>query len=135
MGGLLARYVLPWPPSVNHYWKNTRRHGRPSRALTVAAANFRAAAIDVVLRQHGCSYPERIAGQFDVCVVHHWPDNRVRDVDNYSKGVLDALTHARVWFDDQQVRNLHQLDGANVRDGCVVVEIRKCTTDPREFQP
>jgi len=32
-----------------------------------------------------------------------WPDRRTYDLDNYWKGLLDARTHARVWFDDGQI--------------------------------
>lgn len=131
----LARYVLPWPPSVNHYWRNTRRHGRPSKSLTAAAEQFRAEAIAHVLCMCGGHWPARIDGPLDVTVIHHWPDRRVRDADNYSKGLLDALTHARVWHDDHQVRNLHLLDGERVKGGCVVVAIRPALTEPLEFRP
>ncbi len=32
------------------------------------------------------------------------PDNRTRDIDNYSKALFDALTQANFWIDDSQVK-------------------------------
>lgn len=135
MDDLFHRYVLPWPPSVNHYWKNIRRHGRPARALTAAASSFRNATIEHVLVMNGGHFPETMQGPLSVSITHHWPDRRVRDIDNYTKGILDALTHARVWFDDQQVRHMELLAGERVKDGCVVVEVRRATSTLRKFLP
>jgi crossover junction endodeoxyribonuclease RusA len=131
-------YLLPFPPSVNHYWKNARRYnGRGTayngKVLTDNAKAFRANAIEAVLKAHGHRYPTPITGRLDVTLTLYWPDLKAYDVDNYSKGVLDALTHARVWHDDVQVRNQHQLDGEVVNGGAVLVEIRECLHDPVPF--
>jgi crossover junction endodeoxyribonuclease RusA len=34
------------------------------------------------------------------------PDKRTRDIDNYSKALFDALTHANFWIDDSQIKKL-----------------------------
>ncbi len=131
-------YLLPFPPSVNHYWKNARRFASNGRAyrgkvLTKAADRFRSDAIAAVVKAHRNRYPTPINGRLDVTLTLFWPDLKARDVGNYDKGVLDALTHARVWNDDVQVRALHQLDGVVVKGGYVLVEIRECLTDPIPF--
>ena len=41
--------------------------------------------------------------EFEVRVNFYFKDNRRRDIDDYFKLFLDALTDARVWVDDRQV--------------------------------
>lgn len=138
MTDALRTYLLPFPPSVNHYWKPARRYSKrgtayTGRKLTDKAEAFRVAAIDAVIKAHGGRYPQPITGRLDVTITFFWPTLAVWDVGNFDKGVLDALTHAKVWHDDVQNRNLHQLDGEVVKGGCVLVEIRLTETEPVTF--
>jgi len=48
----------------------------------------------------------RISDHVTVHIEVYAPDWRWRDLDNLPKGVLDALTHARVWGGDHQVDEL-----------------------------
>lgn len=91
--------VLPWPPSVNRYWRNVQ--GR------------------TLISEEGRRYRDAVAGQ---ALEHRWPkhgdkrltvrieawvpDKRRRDLDNMLKAALDALTHAGVWDDDSQIDDL-----------------------------
>jgi crossover junction endodeoxyribonuclease RusA len=45
------------------------------------------------------------------------PDRRRRDIDNYTKAIFDGLTHARVWGDDSQVKDLRIRWGQAVKGG------------------
>ncbi|ASX26713.1 RusA family crossover junction endodeoxyribonuclease [Candidatus Williamhamiltonella defendens] len=97
------RIELPFPPSVNHYWVRTARRVY----LSEAAKRFKrltAAAVAEVQRQYG--HRRSFPGDVSVALTLYLPDKRVRDVDNYPKGVLDALTSAGIWADDAQVRSM-----------------------------
>jgi len=102
--------VLPFPPSVNGYWRHViipaRGAGTP-RAATLISAEGRKYAQDVAgtckaVRVSGL----RIDGDLAVSVTLYPPDRRARDVDNYCKALLDALTKAGVWHDDSQLSRL-----------------------------
>jgi crossover junction endodeoxyribonuclease RusA len=86
--------TLPFPPSVNTYWRNI------GRGRTIISKRGRQYRDDVV--GHVAAHPkaDMLADRLHVAITLHPPDNRRRDVDNYLKAPLDALTHAGVWADD-----------------------------------
>jgi crossover junction endodeoxyribonuclease RusA len=87
---------LPFPPSVNHYW-----HRRGARSfIGTAGKRFRAEVLETIKN------PPRLLGRLRVLVELVMPDRRRRDVDNYQKAALDALTHAGVYEDDCQIDEL-----------------------------
>lgn len=99
----LARAVcltLPWPPSVNTYW---RRRGH-QMFISKAGQCFRREVFAIV-HEHadnaGYAVPLRVA--LTLCP----PDHRRRDIDNILKSLFDALAHAGVYHDDSQIRRLH----------------------------
>ena len=112
--------TIPFPPSVNGYWRAVQ--GR--NILSKRGREYRKAAMAAVLSQRFSGMP--LDGRLWVSLDLHPPDRKRRDVDNYSKGSLDALTHAGVWVDDEQIDVLHLLrcppDKSNPR---VVVTITK----------
>ena len=93
--------ALPWAPSVNGYWRAFR--GR--QILSKKGRVFR----DDVLAAQAFFAPDLrdLSGRLEVTLELWAPDNRRRDIDNYIKAPLDALTHADVWGDDSQVDALH----------------------------
>ena len=108
---------LPWPPTVNSYYKVTRNGQRYLDKKVVA---FRKSVLDAVSQQApGLTLDETLF----VEVYLFPPDRRKRDVDNYMKGLLDALTEAEVWTDDVLIDQLHIFRGEIVTQGSVRVEI------------
>lgn len=108
---------LPWPPTVNSYYKITK-HGQ--RYLDKKVVGFRALVLDAVREQvPGLLLDEKLFLE----VYLFPPDRRKRDLDNYMKGLLDAYTHAELWVDDSQIDQLHIYRGEVLREGCVIVSI------------
>lgn len=112
--------VLPWPPSVNHYYGQTKRGKKLIKYITAKGKQFRE---DVITACHeqapGFNEPDKIYCEVTLYV----PDKRIRDLDNYMKPLLDALTHAKIWDDDSQIDQLPIYRGVLRKGGAVVLEI------------
>ena len=113
---MTLNFSLPWPPSVNHYWRmfNNRmlisRQGRTYRN-------------DVVKILLGLGSP-RLEHEIVMDLIAHFPDNRRRDLDNLLKGPLDAICHAGVYRDDSQIIDLRIRRGDLVSGGRIDVSIQ-----------
>jgi crossover junction endodeoxyribonuclease RusA len=117
-GGLMPRIELklPWPPSVNSYWRNvgTRtlisKKGRcyKNEVLKVVAAH----------RQRNF-----IEDRLDVKILLNAPSRARRDIDNSLKAILDAMQHAGVYRDDSQIDRIEVVRGEVVKGGSATVSI------------
>lgn len=85
--------VLPWPPSVNRYWRSVA--GRV--LISADGREYRSRVESMVPGERFGSSP------VSVCISAHFPDLRRRDLDNLLKAPLDALTTAGMWDDDSQI--------------------------------
>jgi crossover junction endodeoxyribonuclease RusA len=102
---------------VNSYYKVTRNG---QRYLDKKVRLFRALVAESIHEQlPGVTLDESLFME----VYLFPPDRRKRDLDNYMKGLLDALTEAELWVDDSVVDQLHIFRGAVVSDGSVRIEI------------
>ena len=119
---------LPYPPSVNNYW---RRVGNRT-LLSRAARQFRKRVSDLWFLEKNI-FHKRGFGDKHVAVniIVHPPDRRKRDLDNVLKPVLDAIQHAGLVNDDSQVKALSLKFAECIPDGKVCVTIVECheTTD------
>jgi crossover junction endodeoxyribonuclease RusA len=75
-----------------------------------------------------------MTGRVQVFIVLCPPDRRVRDIDNYEKPLIDALTHAHVWQDDSQIDDLHIVRGGIIRGGSVSLAISAITQPQQTLQ-
>ena len=91
--------VLPWPPSVNAYWRTFR--GR--MIISVAGREYRTAVAEQILLQRAAKH---FTAPLKVTIEAWRPDRRKRDLDNLLKAALDSLAHAGVFEDDSQIVDL-----------------------------
>lgn len=110
------RLELPYPPSVNHYW---RRVG-PGTLISREGRRFR----ERVLANLAAQGVRPLVGPLAVQVDLHPPDNRRRDIDNIAKALLDALAHGGAYEDDSQIVHLAIDKQKPVDGGKTVVRIR-----------
>lgn len=114
---------LPWPPSVNNYWKR----GKFGNVYVASAGKeYRAA----VLRRMK-TLTRRFRGSVALLIKCHPPTRRKYDLDNLNKAMLDSLTAAGLWGDDSQVADLHLVKAPPERGGRVEV----FATDMRDQLP
>ncbi len=118
----MVTLTLPWPPSVNHYWRMWRgrmlisRKGRQYRDAVVAIV--RATQVKPLL------------GPLAIHIELFPPDARRRDVDNALKALNDSLEHGGAFVDDSQIVWLLIEKSSNVRGGKVIVRICQCGPPP-----
>lgn len=95
MEAVTSAYELPYPPSVNHYW---RRVG-PRTLISRGGRWYR----ETVIAMLAAAGAERLSGKLAVHLILHPPDQRRRDLDNAPKALLDALQHGGLYQDDSQI--------------------------------
>ena len=117
------KLTLPFPPSVNTYWRAPNRGPLKGRHLISAAGRtFQSAACAAILDQLR-RLPKPSTEPATVEILLFPPDARRRDIDNYNKALFDALTHAGVWEDDSQVKKMLVEWGPIVKGGSVEITI------------
>ena len=108
---------LPYPPSINHY--------------------FRHLGSKVVISRRGRAFRVRVwwllrtmrvrpmTGELAVVVDVFPPDRRRRDIDNVQKALLDALQHGGLYEDDSQIVKLDIERRGCVSRGRTIVRIQE----------
>lgn len=121
-------FSLPWPPSVNTYWRHIILGGKHKKAraqtlLSEQGRDYRVAAI-AALRQAKVPVGA-LKGRLAVHAIAFPPDRRARDLDNLWKGVLDALKHAGTIVDDGDIDDLHMVRGIVRPGGLIELKVRE----------
>lgn len=121
----VVELTLPFPPSVNHYW---RRLGN-RYFISEDGQSFRAAVGNIVLAESLTNGLRPFQCHVEMEVDLHPPDNRRRDVDNFGgKAIGDSLKHAGLYLDDSQIKKLTVEMREVVKGGKAVVRIRERKT-------
>ena len=110
-------FTLPWPPSINGYWRAFRNR----QIISKRGREYRTNAVNQ-LKELGL-FNENIAKPLSVTLTLNPPTLRRYDVDNFNKALFDALTHGSFWLDDEQVCKLTIIKGEKIKGGNVIVKV------------
>lgn len=141
---LALSFWLPWPPTVNTYWRHTVRGGKPPKN----GGKLKKAFTQVYISEQGQRYQRDVKyavkiqqvplralrGRLAIDVVAHPPDNRVRDLDNLWKGMLDSLKNAGVILDDGDFDHECIDRGHIVPDGRIDLRLSEVSHEPEPLE-
>jgi crossover junction endodeoxyribonuclease RusA len=121
----LFQFWLPWPPSVNTYWRHPTRGPLAGKHLISEKGRlYRKQVINEMEKfQTEWQLHEPIENDIVVEIYAFPPDNRRRDLDNILKSLLDSLEHSGLFLDDNQIISLTVHRGMKVKDGIVYIEM------------
>ncbi len=91
---------LPFPPSVNTYWRRSGKHMH----LSKRARQYKKEVAAILLDKFGAGivFPDQ---RLKATILLYPPSVAKRDIDNYPKAIFDALND-RLWGDDGQVDSM-----------------------------
>jgi len=117
------KLTLPYPPSVNTYW---RANGK-RRFISKAGILFTQEVILIVKQSKAKSFEgKRLA----ISVVIHPRSKRKFDLDNTLKAILDALMKAGMYNDDSQIDYIEIARGEAVKNGKAVINLNEFYGEP-----
>ncbi len=128
---------LPYPPSVNHYYRRVGARTLISRE----GREYRTAVCGLLAPGGGSGIRKPPAGgRIALAMDAFPPDRRRRDLDNILKCTQDSLAHAGVYEDDSQIDLLVVRRCEVVRNGRLQVEVmplplRRCPLCDHPMNP
>lgn len=111
------RFTLPWPPSVNGYWRSFR-----GRQIISKRGREYVKQVDELMKELNL-HSEQISKSVSVSIKLNPPTLRSYDVDNFNKGIFDALSKCGFWLDDSQVYRLTIEKGNKAKGGNAEVTV------------
>lgn len=112
MAIILDCEIATTAPSVNHYWVATGKR----RFLSKKAKDFQKMVGLFVS-------PHKSIARLKAEITFHFPDKRIRDIDNYLKAVLDSLVKCGLCVDDVQFDELHIKRGEVIKGGLIKIKV------------
>jgi len=106
---------LPYPPSVNRYWRKVGNR----MLISKAGRDYKR----LVCRATRGLLAQPMRGPLSVAIQAAPPDNKTRDLDNLLKAPLDALKSAGVYLDDSQIDEIHLYRVDQIAGGLLSVSV------------
>lgn len=130
------KLILPYPPSVNHYWDHKAVRSRKTnrwvvlKYLSSRARSFREAVQGCMYEQLG--RPPLLRQRLAVIVHEHYGprdeqhehSGPAQDIDNCLKPLLDALEWCKIFANDSQIDELLVIKKRRAAIGRVEVTIK-----------
>ena len=116
-------FSMPFPPSVNMYFTHSRHHGR--KILGKRGRAYKNDCMEALESLGLCG--EGITERVSVVIHMRPPTIAKRDLDNYLKAPLDALSDAEFWDDDSQIDSLKIVRKEKVKGGRLDVFVDRLT--------
>lgn len=113
--------VLPWPPSVNAYYRSVNRGRLAGRVLISERGRAYRAEVQAIVERRGMN---PMQGRLTVHITANPPDRRRRDLDNLLKATLDSIVHGGVIQDDSLIDHLTIVRGPTKEGGSISVNIK-----------
>lgn len=95
---------LPFPPTLNTAHRHIVIQGKPRTILSKQGREYKQSVLNAVHFDDQGQPP--MMGRLSVKIALAPPDKRRRDLDNLPKILLDSLTEAKIWGDDEQIDQL-----------------------------
>jgi len=111
-----VKLTLPYPPSVNTYW---RANGK-RRYISKEGVEFADAVKKIVNESGSIRFGDKLVA---MSIMIHPRSKRKFDLDNTLKAILDALMKAGMYDDDSQIEFIEIARGEFVDGGQSVVHI------------
>lgn len=123
--------ILPYPPSINSYYRIKCIRSKPIKYISTKGKEYRKAVEDVIRSK---DLKMRANLPLKVTIYLTPPDNRTRDIDNGLKCLFDSLTEAEFWEDDSVVRELHMsFRPVNKETPSAMLKIELLTEESKEL--
>jgi len=116
----MIQFTLPFPPSVNTYWRMFRNR----MIISAKGREYRKAVEQILADELIIVRHKPLRVEIEV----FRPDRRKRDLDNLLKAPLDAMTHCKVWDDDSQIHELSIRWGDGIK-GMLKIKITELDKD------
>ena len=115
--GEAISFELPWPPSVNRYY----RHVGPRVLISREGRRYRMMCVSRL----GGVFP-KLEGKVKLMGEFYPPDARKRDLDNVLKCMIDSLVHAGLMRDDSQIKHIDvQMMSPVPPEGAVYIKLEE----------